>query len=119
MSDQILASVPSALDDLVAAIAAAGVPCTRNPEELNPPAAIVTSPSFVGATLGALSVSVPVYVVTADLGQRGVDELLAMLANAMPVLQTRDATPTLWVGPLNPQGLPAYVVTCNMTIEGV
>jgi hypothetical protein len=116
--DTMMAAVGSALDDLVGAIEAAGVACTRNPEEVSPPAGIVTAPTFVGATLGALSVTVPVYFVTGDLGQRGVDEMLAMLANALPVLGTRNANPTLWVSPLNPQGLPAYAVTVNLTIEG-
>jgi DNA-binding IclR family transcriptional regulator len=118
MPDPIIANVPTALDDLVDAIRAAGVACTRNPEELQPPAAIVAAPTFVGATHGALAVTVPVYFVVADLGQRAVDQSLAMLANALPVLGTRNANPTLWVTPLNPQGLPAMMVSVQMTIEG-
>jgi hypothetical protein len=117
-ADQLIANVPTALDDLVAAIQAAGVPATRNPEEMQPPGAIITAPTFVGATLGALAVSVPAYFVVPDLGQLAVDQGLAMLALALPTLGTRNATPTLWVSPLNPQGLPAWVVTVHLTIEG-
>jgi phosphatidylglycerophosphatase A len=111
-------AVISALDDLVAAIQAAGCPCTRNPDEFQPPGAIVTAPTFVGGTLSALTVNVPVYFVTPDTGQAGVDEIIGLYLAATPALGTRDAVTTLWVSPLNPDGLPAYVVSVTITIEG-
>lgn len=118
ITDRSILAVIDALDQLVGAIQAAGVPATRNPEELQPPAAIVTPPTFTGATLGAITVTVPVYFVAADLGQASVDSMLGMLADALPILGTRNAAPGLWVSPLNPNGLPAYVVTVTLTIEG-
>jgi hypothetical protein len=110
--------VISALDDLVAAIQAAGVPATRNPDDFQPPAAIVTAPTFVGGTLAAITVNVPVYFVATDAGQAGLDQIIAMYLAATPALGTRDAVSTLWVSPLNPDGLPAYLVSVTITIEG-
>lgn len=116
--DTLVSGVAGALDELVAALQDAGVDATRNPEELQPPAAIVAVPSFIGGTMGALTVTIPVYFVSPDVGQRGVDDMLAMLALGLPVLRTREASPTLWVSPLNPQGLPSMLVTATLTIEG-
>jgi hypothetical protein len=110
--------VIAALDDLVYAIASTGIKATRDPNEMVPPAAIVTAPSFVGGTLGALVVTVPVYFVATDAGQAGLDQMIELFMLAYPALGTRTATPTLWVSPLNPDGLPAYVVSVTLTIEG-
>lgn len=118
MSVQAANVVISALDDLVAAVQAAGCPCTRNPDEFQPPGAIVTAPTFVGGTLGGLTVTVPVYFVTPDTGQAGVDQIIGLYLAAEPALGTRDAVSTLWVSPINPDGLPAYVVSVTITIEG-
>ena len=115
--DPLVSSVISALDDLAAAIAAAGVPCNRNPEEVSPPCGLVGVPTFVGGTLGMITATVPCYFIAPDAGQRGVDAMLEMLALALPALSTRDAVPTLWVSPLNPDGLPAYAVSVTLTIE--
>ena len=68
--DTLVSGVAGALDELVAALQAAGVDATRNPEELQPPAAIVAVPSFIGGTMGALTVTIPVYFVSPDVGQR-------------------------------------------------
>lgn len=110
--------VISALDDLAAAIAECGCPCTRNPDEFQPPAAIVTAPSMVGGTLLGLVADVPVYFVATDTGQAGLDQIIELYTLAYPVLGTRAATSTLWVSPLNPDGLPAYLVSVTLTIEG-
>ena len=115
--DQLVAGVITALDDLVGAIQAAGVRCTRNPEEVSPPCGLVGAPTFVGGTLAGITATVPVYFIAPDAGQRGVDAMLEMLALALPTLGTRDAAPTLWVSPLNPDGLPAYAVSVTLTIE--
>ena len=110
--------VIGALDDLVAAIQASGCPATRNPEEFVPPAAIVTPPSMVGGTLGGLVADVPVYFVATDAGLAGWEEIMELYGRAYAVLGTRAATSTLWVSPLNPDGLPAYLVSVTLTIEG-
>ena len=115
--DQLVSGVITALDELVGAIEALGVRCTRNPEEVSPPCSFVGAPTFVGGTMGAVSCSIPVHFIAPDAGQRGVDAMLEMLALALPGLGTRDASPTLWVSPLNPDGLPAYAVSVTITIE--
>jgi hypothetical protein len=115
--DPMVAGIITALDDLVGLIETAGVRCTRNPEEASPPCAIVAAPTFVGGTLGGIVATVPVYFVAPDPGQRGVDAMLEMLAQALPALGTQDASPTLWTTPLNPDGLPAYAVSVTLTIE--
>lgn len=117
-ANPVAASVISALDDLVDAIAGTGCPCTRNPDEFQPPAAIVTAPSMVGGTLAGLVAEVPVYFVATDAGQAGLDQIIDLFTRAYAVLGTRAATATLWVSPLNPDGLPAYLVTVTLTIEG-
>lgn len=117
MTISALANASDSLDRLVALIQSVGVEATRNPEELQPPAAIIGAPTFNGGTLGSVRALVPVFFVVMDAGQRGVDDLLAMMALALPVLGTWDAAPTPWIGPLNPEGLPAYQVAVTITIE--
>lgn len=114
----VAARVIAALDDLVDAIRAAGCPATRNPDEFVPPAAIVTPPSMVGGTLAGLVIEVPVYFVATDAGLAGWEEIMELYGRAYQVLGTRAATSTLWVSPLNPDGLPAYLVSVTLTVEG-
>jgi len=118
VQNPIAAAVISALDDLVFAIQAAGCPCTRNDQDFQPPAAIVTPPSFVGGTLAGLTVNVPVYFVAPDTGMAGWEQIMELYGRAYHALGSRDAVSTLWVSPLNPDGLPAYLVSVTITIEG-
>ena len=111
-------AILAALDELVSELRAAGLTATRNPEELQPPSAIVAAPNFRGGTLGSITLEVPVYLVTNDLGQAGVDALVGMLPAAMEALRTRESSTTHYVSPLNPAGLPAYVLVATITIGG-
>ena len=105
------------LDEIVALLEAAGIPATRDPGAFQPPGAIIGAPTVTAVTQGGLVLSVPVYLVTPDPGQAGLDELLAMLTVALPRLGQSQASPTLWTSPLNRDGLPAYVIPCQMTVS--
>jgi hypothetical protein len=112
--------ITTALDELVDLITTAGVACTRDPGAFQPPGAIVAAPSIGGsATLSTLGLVVPVYVVTHDPGQDGLDYLLAAVTLILPVLGESSAEPTTWSSPINETGLPAYLVTVRLAVSNV
>lgn len=124
MTDQAAAEVTlpdligAALDAIAAAIADAGIPTTRDPGDFQPPGAIVAAPTILGAaTLQSIGLEVPVYVVSDTPGLAGLDWMLGVVAIVLPLLGETAATPTPWISPLNPAGLPAYLVTVRVNVS--
>ena len=110
--------IAEGLDEIVALLEAAGIPTTRDPGAFQPPGAIVGAPTVLTVTQGGgLGLSVPVFLVTPDPGQAGLDELLAMLTVALPRLGQSEATPTLWTSPINRDGLPAYLIAVQLQVS--
>ncbi|HWN81325.1 MAG TPA: hypothetical protein VNM87_04460, partial [Candidatus Udaeobacter sp.] len=111
--------ITTALDQIVTAIEAAGIAATRDPGDFQPPAAIVGPPTITGAaTMQSIGLTVPVYIVTPDPGQPGLDWMLAQVATLLPVFGETAAEPTLWTSPLaGPGGLPAYVITVRANVS--
>jgi hypothetical protein len=109
--------IGAALDGLVAAIAETGLPVTRDPGDFQPPAVLVAAPTITGAaTMQAIGLSAPVYVVSPDPGRVGLDYMLAAVGVLLPVLGETIAEPTLYTSPLNPSGLPAYLIRVRVNI---
>lgn len=109
------------LDALVDAIATLGLPVTRDPGDFQPPGVIVQPPTITGAaTMQTIGLSVPVQIVSDQLGQAGQDWCLSLVTVLLPVLGETQAEPDTWPSPINPGGLPAYLirVTANIAQEG-
>lgn len=110
--------ITTALDEIVLILDEVGIPATADPAAFEPPGAIVGAPAIQHTTHGGgMTLSVPVYIVTPDPGRSGLEEMLAMLEVALPALGTGAATPTLWHSPLNPDGLPAYLIAVTYTTQ--
>ena len=113
-------TVSAVLDELADELNLAGLACTRDPQAFQPPGAIIAAPTLRDATMGGtLELEVPVYCVTGDPGQSGLDELLAMVDVVRVTFGVFQATPTVWASPLNPAGLPAYLVPLSATAQVV
>ena len=109
--------IGAALDAIVDAVATVGLPVTRDPGDLQPPAVIVGAPTITGAaTLQAIGLSVPVYVVADAPGKTGLDYMLAAVTLLLPVFGETIAEPTLYASPLNPAGLPAYLIRVRVNV---
>ena len=109
-------TIPTVLDELVAALLAAGLPATRDPAAFQPPGAIIAPPTIRDATMGGvLELEVPIFVVVTDPGQAGLDQLLEMVDTVRATFGAVPATPTSWSSPLNPAGLPAYLIPLSAT----
>lgn len=110
------AEISAVLDELVAAVAAAGIPATRDPGDFQPPGSIIEAPTITGAaTMGSLGLTVPVYVVSDQPpNASGLDWMLEAVGLLLPVFGDHTATPTKWYGPINPAGLPAYLITLRV-----
>ena len=121
MTNGTLAStIPLVLNELVDALNAAGLPATRDPQAFQPPGAIIVAPTIRDATMGGvLELEVPIYVVTPDTGQSGLDELLAMVDVVRATLGVVPAETAVWTSPLNPAGLPAYRIPLSATAQAV
>ncbi|HET6195762.1 MAG TPA: hypothetical protein VFE12_08415 [Acetobacteraceae bacterium] len=108
-----------ALDAIVQACIDAGVQATRIDGDFQPPGAIVSAPTITGAaTMQTLAMTVPVYVVTDQPGSDGLEWSLEAVSALLPALGVAGpVTPTTWISPINPAGLPAYLLTvqCNVT----
>lgn len=110
--------IASALDGIVAEISDAGVPVTRDPGDFQPPGAIVGAPTITGAaTMQSIGLTVPVYVVSDQTGAEGLDWMLETVTTLLPVFGESAATPTLWHSPINPAGLPAYLITLRVNVS--
>lgn len=109
--------IGAALDGLVDVIQTAGVAATRDPGDFQPPAAIVGAPSITGqATMAAIALSVPIYIVADGSGKVALDWMLAAVVILLPVLGESSAEPTLWTSPINPAGLSAYLIRVRVNI---
>ena len=78
-------------------------------------------PTITGAaTLQAIGLSVPVMIVADQPGQAGQDFCLQCVTLLLPVFGETQAEPTTWISPINPAGLPAYLirVRANVAQEG-
>jgi hypothetical protein len=108
-----------ALDELVQLVIDAGVVCTRDPGEFQPPGAIVAAPTISGAaTMQSIAISVPVYIVSDQPGgAAGLEWMLEAVALLLPVFGETSATPAQWVSPINPAGLPAYLITATLNVS--
>lgn len=111
--------IGDALDAVVQACIDAGVQASRDPGEFQPPGAIVTAPTITGAaTMQSVAMSVPVYVVSDQpTSLEGLDWLLEAVSALLPALGVSAATPTTWISPINPQGLPAYLLTATVNVS--
>jgi hypothetical protein len=106
------------LDEIVAALTSAGIPATRDPGELQPPAVIIAAPTITDATMGGvLQLDVPIYPVTGDPGAAGLTELLDLVDAVRGVLGIVSAAPALYTSPINPAGLPAYLIPYPTTVD--
>lgn len=105
--------IADALDAIVQACIDAGVMATREPGDFQPPGAIIAAPTITGAaTMQTLAMTVPVYVVSDEQGSDGLDWRLEAASALMAALRVAGpVTPTTWISPINPAGLPAYLLT--------
>lgn len=118
MSTSTTNPIVEALSEIVALLEGIGIPASRDPSAFTPPGAIVGAPTVLSTTHGgAATVSVPVYLVTGDVGSAGLEEMLAMVWLALPALGVGNATPTHWISPINREGLPAYLITFTATVS--
>jgi len=110
--------ISGALDAVVAVCEAAGVAATRDPGEFQAPGAIIGPPTITGlATHASIGLTVPVYVVHADPGMVGLDWMLEQVEILLPAFGETASEPTLWNSPLNPAGLPAYLITVRLNVS--
>lgn len=108
-----------ALDALVQSVIDAGVACTRDPGDFQPPGAIVSAPTITGAaTMQSIGMTVPVFIVHDQATSAGgLEWLLEAVAAILPVFGETAAEPTLWNSPINPAGLPAYLITARVNVS--
>lgn len=109
----------TALDELVQLVIDAGVDCTRDAGDFQPPGAIVGPPTITGAaTMSSIGLTVPVYIVSDRPAESaGLEWMLEAVALLLPAFGETAAEPTLWVGPINPAGLPAYLITARVNVS--
>jgi len=115
MADAII----TALDAIVQEVIDAGVAATRDPGEFQPPGAIIAAPTITGAaTMQSIGMLVPVWIVS-DLAPsaEGVDWLLGCVTALLPVFGETAAEPVPWISPINPQGLPAFLITARVNVS--
>lgn len=113
--------ITAALDAIVDAVATVGLPVTRDPGDFQPPGVIVQPPTVTGAaTLQTIGLAIPVEIVADQPGRAGVDWALACVTVLLPVFGETLAEPVTWSSPINPNGLPAYLITvrANVAQEG-
>lgn len=110
--------IADALDAIVQECIDAGVQATRDAGDFQPPGAIVAAPTITGAaTMQAIGLSVPVYVVSDQPGSDGLEWMLEAVSALLPALRVAGpVTPTTWVSPINPAGLPAYLLTVPVNV---
>jgi hypothetical protein len=122
MSVRSVDMLTAALDQVVALVESAGIAATRDPGDFQPPGVIVAAPTITGAaTMQSIGLLVPVYVVADEAGQGGLDWMLGVVTQLLPLFRESAAEPTNWISPLNPAGLPAYLITLRTnvaTMEG-
>jgi len=110
--------ITSALDAIVQEIIDAGVTATRDPGDFQPPGAIVAAPTITGAaTLQSIGIVVPVFVVSDQSGADGLDWMLEAVTALLPAFGETAAEPTLWNSPINPAGLPAYLISLRVNVS--
>ena len=107
----------AALDLVVLELQSAGIPATRDPGDFQPPGAIVSAPTIAGtATMGSIGLTIPIYAVTPEPGADGLDQILGWACQILELFNETSSEPTSWISPLNPAGLPAYLVTLRWNI---
>lgn len=111
-------AIITALDEIVQLVIDAGVNATRDPAEFQPPGGIVAAPTITGAaTMATIGLLVPVWIVSDQPGGlAGADWLLEAVSAVLPALAAA-AEPTLWHSPINPSGLPAYLITARVNVS--
>ena len=111
--------ITAALDEIVQRVIDAGVVCTRDPGEFQPPGAIVSAPTITGAaTLQSIGITVPVSVVSdREPGPAGLEWMLEAVSALLPAFGETAAEPTVWISPINPAGLPAYLITARVNVS--
>ena len=110
--------ITQALDAIVQQVIDAGVAATRDPGDFQPPGAIIGPPTITGAaTMQSIGMTVPVYVVADVTGSAGLDWMLGCVAALLPVFGETAAEPTSWISPINPVGLPAYLITARVNVS--
>jgi hypothetical protein len=108
----------AALDAIVAAVEGVGLACTRDSQQFQPPGVLVGAPTITGqATMRTIGLLVPVRVVVTEPGQAGLDGLLTAVSLLLPVFGEHTAEPTTWSSPINPQGLPAYLIQVRANVQ--
>jgi len=111
------AAASAALDLVVLELQSAGIPATRDPGDFQPPGAIVSAPTISGiATMGSIGLEIPIYAVTDQPGADGLDQILEWACEILELFNETGAEPTSWISPLNPSGLPAYLVTLRWNV---
>lgn len=72
---------------------------TRDPSTILPPCLYLEMPDTVGVTIGALSLTQPVWLVSGGGGKQAADELLGLLPDVLTALKATSASAqTLTVG---------------------
>lgn len=90
------------LDDWADAVSTAtGLPVVIDPARIAPPCLFLDMPETVGVTLGALSLTQPVWLVAEGGGRPARDQLLTYLPAVLDALDATAAT----AGPLNIDGV--------------
>ena len=109
----------AALDEVVARLRTAGLRATRDAGAFYPAprGVLVGMPSVIATGFGSRTLEVPVHVVAADPpGPLVLDALLADTEKAAAALSTATWEPRPWVGNVNADPLPSYLISCTLTI---
>lgn len=107
----------AALEAVVAAIAALGYGVTRDPGDFQAPGVLVAPPTITGAaTLGAYGMTIPIWIVATDTRPPSLDWMLEAVDAILAALGESGAEPTSWNAPVNPAGLPAYLITARAQV---
>lgn len=106
-----------AIDTLGASIAAAGLRVTANPQDVNPPCAVIEAPNFTAFNYNIAELDFPVRVV--GLGPANLATLRSVLANCATLLNANIAvtsgTPVSYE--VGGQQFAAYDLTVKMKVQ--
>lgn len=89
-------TIPADLDAWTAALATAvGIPATRDPDKIFPPCLFVDLPPVTAATLPAITLDVPVWLVGSGTGKSASDAVLGLLPATLGYCHSKSANPAM------------------------
>jgi hypothetical protein len=114
-----MSGLREALTALESELGAVGVRVCHDPGTFTAPGIVVEAPNVVSATLGAYTMTVPVYLVAPQPANRAsLDYLLENLPGVLDACQSRQADPAIY-SPNGSQNFPAYRTTATITVRSI